>query len=126
MPEQFRRVKKGKKRSTYRLASQVRDAKEEADTDTTIERFYGGLISLVVGLCEQMPIGRDVTVDLVKARLIDDPTFRPTDAQVARVVHSVLLYVSINKEQSETLRARLIRQEGDDLPDSLADPGDLG
>lgn len=122
MPEQFRRVKKGKRSKTFRLAEEVRKAKVENERDHAVATFIRNIQNDVVALAMD-EIQGDARLDAIRRRLRADPDYLPPIEVCAGIVQAAVFYATINNLDTE-LSDRL-RAVDADLPDSLHDPDDL-
>lgn len=121
MPEQFRRVRTGKRSQTFRLAEQVRAAKVESDRDAAVIDLIQSVQDAVLRIA-MTGLGGDAQLAQIRVRATENPNYRPPIDQCARIVLAAALYADVNDIDSQSLRDRLIAIEGDDLPDSLQDP----
>jgi hypothetical protein len=121
MPEQFRRVRTGKRSQTFRLAEQVRAAKVESERDDAVIDLIQSVQDAVLRIA-MTGIGGDAQLAQIRVRATADENYRPPIDVCARIVMAAALYADVNDLDSGTLRDRLIAIERDDLPDSLQDP----
>jgi hypothetical protein len=127
--QQFRRVKsgvkKGNRSKSFRLAEEVRKAKREGDRDKAVSAFIRNIQQDVIALAMDVGDGGDNQLARIQRRLDSEPGYLPTLTECLPIINAAALYAELNDLDSGSLRDRLIAEEGDDLPDSLADPGEI-
>lgn len=122
--QQFRRVRKGKKSKTFRLAEEIRKAKTEVDRDDAVITFIRNIQKAAIELATTHGATGDPRLDNIRRRLEQDPEYAPTIEVCAGLVTAAVFYAEVHGLDSG-LKNRLIAMDGDDLPDSLQDPDEL-
>lgn len=106
------------------LDAEIKKVKPSVDTESLLLGFSASLTLAVIDLVERMPMGVNPWIDQIKRKFLYFPNYTPTASECMAVAKQALLYREMQGNRSG-LRQRLLAQDGEDMPDSLADPEDL-